>query len=93
MRFHRLTPITGARTMAGGDEETYKHTLTWNQKWGGNSFKVAAELKSSGLACLWIAHLSVECSEGYIDHINATEDSFHNQYTYITKHVPYIMIY
>lgn len=44
--FHRLTPITGARPMAGGGDETYKHTLTWNQKWGADSFEVAAEAKS-----------------------------------------------
>lgn len=46
--FHRLTPITGARPMAGGGEETYKHTLTWNQKWGTDSFEVASEAKSFG---------------------------------------------
>lgn len=56
--FHRPTPITGARPMAGGREGTYKHTLTWNPKWGTDSFEVAAEAKSSGLTCLWIAHLT-----------------------------------
>lgn len=58
--FHRLAPITGARPMAGGGERTYKHTLTWNQKWGVDSFKVAAEAKSLSLMYLCIAHLSVK---------------------------------
>lgn len=55
--FHMLTPITGARPMAGGGEETYKHMLTWNQKWGTDSFEVVAEAKSFGLMYLWIVHL------------------------------------
>lgn len=61
VRFHRLTPISGARPMAGGGEEIYKHMLTWNQKWGADSFEVATEMKSLVLTCLWIAHLSVLC--------------------------------